>query len=293
MKNLTKRLVKTLSLYALPIALALSPLQAKDSQKEQTVQNTSLDNLVEEKFTYESIPQEEAKKRADELASWLGEDIRIEISRVCSNKNENENLYHVNIKNFKHNDSVPAGLYNNGRIYIINNGLEDAFDTALNSLTNNTPVKRKGKEIFNTLARREFKEYVDKDFSDEKVKEQFAKYFLGNFEETVEKKLIGDSLLEERLHREDTKKGINAEEAEDRALCLRILKGRTLENLGRAYNFSDSEKIPKDYAFYKRFAKYFESQRKTTFESIREDEIKDITRSYLRRYYKDAEELIK
>jgi len=99
-------------------------------------------------------------------------------------------------------------------------------------------------------------------------------------------------LMEERLNLFGYKNNYSKAERRDRGFCARIINGRTLENLGRVYESSDSSL--EEYALTKRFVEYFEKQKKQPLENISAEEVKQITLGYIKKYYpKDNESITK
>lgn|SRR3989338_1140043 len=307
MNNLTKRLGNLAKYVLLPITLALSPVSNTsaievNSPRQSHQYSKNLEDIAKEQetFKYEKVSQEENDRNSFRLQRWIKRNENVETvpkikARLRSNKHPEEILYLASVQLEKLPGGFPLALTfdGDGVTYLIEEGANTYLDQETELLKKDNIAKTDGGKIYQTFATREFKDWVGKDFSNPKVKEQFRKYLVGDFETGNLGKLLVDALEKERRHRKNRKEGISIEESEDMALCLGILNGMTFENLGRAYAFAYSKKDHADYALYKRFVEYFESQRgNIPLKDISQEKAKEITKSYFRLYHKDSEDII-
>jgi hypothetical protein len=183
-------------------------------------------------------------------------------------------------------------------LILIENPLEAAFHSLLRRLAN--PIARPDIPVL--LERRQFSEFVGIDPDDTKSVERLRRAFFGIAGET--QGLLTSILLEELLHSEDKPRHcFSPPQLEERAMLLRLLKGRPFLELSQAVLIGQAlRKAPKDSKDYRRLH-YYEGWAdivdfvrecmSTPIESVTEAEIRCLAEQYLFDHYpRDAEKIL-
>ena len=304
----TKRTVRSLGIAGLLTASALpifSPRSAcaqdtvNSSYSQASLQTTSVPEKQErETFTRRGLTEQEVSEVISEYGNWCAhagiESGDLEVSRVISSKHPEEKIYFVETNK---DASLPEGITieKTRDIYLLDRGFKRSAWDAYTAIIPNTKEnleeyysKVPGAKEQDILRRREFADWLSLDYSQEENREKFQKHYTGEIfgEEGVTGR-IEDVLLDERQNKKDREKnGLDTQDIELRGLCLRILHGKTLNNLGEAYLIARTNWLEGNYGKYKDFIEYFEREKGTvSLGEIAPKRIREITRKYIQEKY--------
>gem|GEM_PF-3616993 len=183
-------------------------------------------------------------------------------------------------------------------LILIENPLEEAFHSLLRRLTK--PAARPDIPVL--LERRQFQKFVGIDTDDTKSVERLRRAFFGIAGET--QGLLTSILLEELLHSEDKPRHrFSRHQLEERAMLLRLLKGRPFLELSQAVLIGQAlRKAPKDskdyfrlhyYVGWANIVDFVRKNMSTPMESVTEAEIRCLAEQYLFEHYPhDAEAIL-
>jgi len=271
--------------------------QNQTSGLEQKVTNSENDT---ERLVISVAPESEVKRAIDFIKPYFKNNLDskptgIKVFKNTSKKYPSQPIYEIDLRDAASSKHIPLSLLDedNETIYIIDNGLESYTRRLAKILEEKSEPKTENEKKYEILLKREYSNFIGKDLLSENNFEKFLKFhYWPNNIRNDEQGFMNEIFLEERLNFSDYKKGYSKDERKDRTFCARILNGRTLENLGRVYEASDSSSEEDRLAI--RFIDNFEKQKSQPLENISPDEIKTITLDYIKTNYpKDYESVVK